>query len=162
MSPAHMMHGSNVTYTVQPVSLHTPSSAAAAFMATNSACPAGSCCVSRMLHARAITRGSARGRRVALSIGRYTTTAPMGTSPIAAARCASSSAMCMYSSSFISIIIWYPTNLYGGMAEWLKAAVLKTVEPQGSVGSNPTSSARMLSPGSPGVFFFLNQPQLPI
>lgn len=30
---------------------------------------------------------------------------------------------------------------YGGMAEWLKAAVLKTVEPQGSVGSNPTSSA---------------------
>jgi hypothetical protein len=27
------------------------------------------------------------------------------------------------------------------MAEWLKAAVLKTVEPQGSVGSNPTPSA---------------------
>ena len=43
------------------------------------------------------------------------------------------------------------------MAEWLKAAVLKTVEPQGSVGSNPTSSARMLSPGSPGVFFFRKQ-----
>ncbi len=27
------------------------------------------------------------------------------------------------------------------MAEWLKATVLKTVEPQGSVGSNPTPSA---------------------
>ena len=42
---------------------------------------------------------------------------------------------------------------YGGMAEWLKAAVLKTVEPQGSVGSNPTSSARLHTPGPPGVFF---------
>ena len=30
----------------------------------------------------------------------------------------------------------------GGMAEWLKAAVLKTVECQSSVGSNPTPSAR--------------------
>ena len=29
----------------------------------------------------------------------------------------------------------------GGVAEWLKATVLKTVEPQGSVGSNPTASA---------------------
>ncbi len=27
------------------------------------------------------------------------------------------------------------------MAEWLKALVLKTSEPKGSVGSNPTSSA---------------------
>jgi hypothetical protein len=27
------------------------------------------------------------------------------------------------------------------MAEWSKAAVLKTAEPQGSVGSNPTPSA---------------------
>lgn len=33
----------------------------------------------------------------------------------------------------------------GGMAEWFKAAVLKTVEPQGSVGSNPTSSASIRS-----------------
>ena len=53
----------------------------------------------------------------------------------------------------MSAIIWYPCtrfrvqrvcateNIKGGMAEWLKAAVLKTVEPQGSVGSNPTSSA---------------------
>ena len=29
------------------------------------------------------------------------------------------------------------------MAEWLKAAVLKTVEYQSSVGSNPTSSANL-------------------
>ena len=29
----------------------------------------------------------------------------------------------------------------GGMAEWLKAAVLKTVEGNTSVGSNPTPSA---------------------
>ena len=27
------------------------------------------------------------------------------------------------------------------MAEWFKAAVLKTAEPKGSVGSNPTPSA---------------------
>jgi hypothetical protein len=32
----------------------------------------------------------------------------------------------------------------GGMAEWFKAAVLKTAEPQGSVGSNPTPSASCL------------------
>ena len=30
---------------------------------------------------------------------------------------------------------------YGGVAEWSKAAVLKTVVPSGTVGSNPTSSA---------------------
>ena len=29
----------------------------------------------------------------------------------------------------------------GGVAEWLKAAVLKTVVPQGTGGSNPSSSA---------------------
>ena len=31
--------------------------------------------------------------------------------------------------------------MLGGMAEWLKAAVLKTVEGNTSVGSNPTPSA---------------------
>ena len=43
------------------------------------------------------------------------------------------------------------------MAEWSKATVLKTVEPQGSVGSNPTPSAtghggswRPTAPESPG------------
>ncbi len=29
----------------------------------------------------------------------------------------------------------------GGVAEWLKAAVLKTASPKGLVGSNPTASA---------------------
>ena len=33
---------------------------------------------------------------------------------------------------------WY---FGGGMAEWSMAAVLKTVSPQGDVGSNPTPSA---------------------
>ena len=37
--------------------------------------------------------------------------------------------------------IWYIFYLYGGMAERLKAAVLKTAEAQASVGSNPTPSA---------------------
>gem|GEM_PF-1555669 len=40
---------------------------------------------------------------------------------------------------------WIDTNskdyIAGGMAEWLKAAVLKTVECNSSVGSNPTPSA---------------------
>ena len=34
------------------------------------------------------------------------------------------------------------TDILGGVAERLKAAVLKTVECQSSVGSNPTPSAR--------------------
>ncbi len=41
-------------------------------------------------------------------------------------------------------LIYYGTrnpSFFGGVAEWLKAAVLKTVECQSSVGSNPTSSA---------------------
>ncbi len=33
----------------------------------------------------------------------------------------------------------------GGVAEWSIAPVLKTGEPQGSVGSNPTSSAKLLA-----------------
>ena len=41
------------------------------------------------------------------------------------------------------------------MAEWLKAAVLKTVVPQGTVGSNPTSSAIELLRRPPdGAFSF--------
>ena len=41
----------------------------------------------------------------------------------------------------------------GGVAEWSKAAVLKTVEPRGSVGSNPTASARKNERPKPsGVF----------
>jgi hypothetical protein len=37
---------------------------------------------------------------------------------------------------------YHRTLLAGGMAEWFKAAVLKTVVPRGTVGSNPTPSAR--------------------
>ena len=44
--------------------------------------------------------------------------------------------------------------LCGGMAEWLKAAVLKTVEGNTSVGSNPTPSANKIA-----VQFYL-KPQL--
>src|SRR5690242_2619616 len=36
-----------------------------------------------------------------------------------------------------------PSLTRGGVAEWFKAAVLKTAEPQGSGGSNPSSSARI-------------------
>jgi hypothetical protein len=35
-----------------------------------------------------------------------------------------------------------PKGHFGGVAEWSKAAVLKTVVPQGTVGSNPTPSAK--------------------
>jgi hypothetical protein len=34
---------------------------------------------------------------------------------------------------------------HGGMAEWSKAAVLKTVEVNASVGSNPTPSANKIA-----------------
>ena len=37
-------------------------------------------------------------------------------------------------------------NLNGRVAEWSNATVLKTVVPQGTVGSNPTPSARLCSP----------------
>ena len=36
----------------------------------------------------------------------------------------------------------------GGMSEWFKEAVLKTVVPKGTVGSNPTPSAKPFSRGS--------------
>ena len=38
-------------------------------------------------------------------------------------------------------MIIYQIVSFGGMAEWSKAAVLKTVEGHTSVGSNPTPSA---------------------
>jgi hypothetical protein len=37
-------------------------------------------------------------------------------------------------------------RFYGGMAEWFKAAVLKTAVPRGTVGSNPTPSAKKRVP----------------
>ena len=36
------------------------------------------------------------------------------------------------------------------MSEWLKEAVLKTVVPRGTVGSNPTPSARKFNMEFPG------------
>ena len=90
-----MTHGSSVTYTVQSVSRHASSTSAARFIARNSACPAGSFVVSRRLHARAMTCGFSNERRVAGSMGSYTTTAPMGTSPSRSARRASSMAIRM-------------------------------------------------------------------
>ena len=36
--------------------------------------------------------------------------------------------------------------MFGGMVEWFIAPVLKTGDPQGSVGSNPTPSARLVHP----------------
>ena len=50
---------------------------------------------------------------------------------------------------------------FGGMAEWLKAAVLKTVVPQGTVGSNPTSSAIELLRRPSGRRFFVCGIQTP-
>ena len=41
----------------------------------------------------------------------------------------------------------------GGVAEWSKAAVLKTVEPRGSVGSNPTASASIIPDRQIAAFF---------
>src|SRR5512146_2191437 len=42
---------------------------------------------------------------------------------------------------------WYKYKFRGGMAERLKAAVLKTAERRRSVGSNPTPSAREFGSG---------------
>ena len=41
-----------------------------------------------------------------------------------------------------------------GVAEWSNAAVLKTVEPRGSGGSNPSSSANQLPSALHWVFYF--------
>ena len=43
-------------------------------------------------------------------------------------------------------MMWYPSKRFGGMAEWLKALVLKTSRAQALVGSNPTSSAMHSGP----------------
>lgn len=46
---------------------------------------------------------------------------------------------------YIGSVRWFFDILeqsFGGMAEWTIAAVLKTVGPKGSVGSNPTPSAK--------------------
>jgi hypothetical protein len=49
---------------------------------------------------------------------------------------------CIYKLSSVSLI--QQTQL-GEMGEWLKSAVLKTVVPKGTGGSNPSLSAKKLS-----------------
>ena len=83
MAPAHIGHGSSVTYSVQPSSRQLPSAAAACVMAIISAWAVGSRSASRSLRAAASTRPS------------RTMTAPTGASSAAAAASASASASCM-------------------------------------------------------------------
>jgi hypothetical protein len=42
----------------------------------------------------------------------------------------------------IVMLLIFDSLFLGGMAEWLKAADLKSVDVKASVGSNPTSSAK--------------------
>ena len=51
-----------------------------------------------------------------------------------------------------SVMVCY-NQKNGGMSERLKEAVLKTVVPRGTVGSNPTPSARKFNPDLSGVHF---------
>jgi hypothetical protein len=48
----------------------------------------------------------------------------------------------------------YTTFALGELAEWSIAAVLKTVEPKGSGGSNPSLSAKENEKPLPGLFLF--------
>ena len=49
----------------------------------------------------------------------------------------------------------FPANGLGGLAEWSKAAVLKTVEPRGSRGSNPWPTAIPAKRRSTGRLFYI-------
>ena len=80
MAPAHMGHGSMVTYSTVLSSRQLPMCRAASSMAIISACASGLARSSRSLWPAAITSPSS------------TTTAPTGTSPWATARSASRSA----------------------------------------------------------------------
>ena len=82
-APAHITHGSSVTYSVQSTRRQCPTAAAASRSASTSACAVGSPVSSRSLCRRAITTPS------------RTTTAPIGTSSCASAARASSSAIDM-------------------------------------------------------------------
>src|SRR5256712_7874033 len=79
-APMHIAHGSIVTYRVPPTSRQVRSCADASRIAISSAWAVGSCQTSRRLCARAAT------------VPATTSTAPIGTSPAAAARRASSNA----------------------------------------------------------------------
>ena len=53
-------------------------------------------------------------------------------------------------------IPWFlDTNSFGEVAEWSKAAVLKTVEPRGSQGSNPCLSAIIKKAPHVGAFLIV-------
>ena len=54
------------------------------------------------------------------------------------------------------------TGVAGGVTEWLKVAVLKTVVPQGTGGSNPSSSVLLtpLSVNDGGVFFVFRRAKI--
>ena len=87
IAPAHMLHGSSVTYTVHPVSHFAPSFSSAAARASISACADELLMVSTRLCALLMISPS------------LTTSAPTGTSPARAACSASSSASRMNNSS---------------------------------------------------------------
>ncbi len=86
-APAHIAHGSSVTYIVHSSSRHWPRWPAASRNASTSACATGSLACSRSLCRAAITTPS------------WTTTAPTGTSWWASAARASSSARAIVSTS---------------------------------------------------------------
>ena len=48
------------------------------------------------------------------------------------------------------------SETFGGLAEWSKAAVLKTVEPRGSRGSNPWPTAIQMKAPCGVLFFCIN------
>src|SRR6185312_1807289 len=89
IAPAHIAHGSSVTYSVQPSSLQLPSTRDASRIAIISACAVAS-----------LSRCVLLAPRPTISSPR-TTTAPTGTSPAAAASRASSSALRRYSTSLL-------------------------------------------------------------
>src|SRR6478752_6698705 len=94
-APAHIVHGSRVTTRVCPSRRHSPRARAASRSATTSACPVGSCSASRTLRPRPTVVPSGP-----------TTTAPMGTSPVASADRASSRAACMAASQVCLVTLW--------------------------------------------------------
>jgi hypothetical protein len=51
---------------------------------------------------------------------------------------------------FDGVFVLCYTKLAGGMSEWSKEAVLKTVVPKGTVGSNPTPSVILRRDGRVG------------
>ena len=97
IAPAHIGHGSSVTYSVQPVRRQRESFRPASRIARISACAVASRSASHILCARTTTPPSSSMR-----------TAPTGTSPDSIARRASSKAIAIYSRSLFMKQISYP------------------------------------------------------